>query len=561
MIDPHTLKTLKVNKSLCSILGYPLGEMIGKSILSFAGTANQQTLREQASLIGASSHQSFEVSLKAKNGKNIPVHITTTTLYDPVSNGITSVFSIIRDLSEQKRYEAELYHQANYDTITGLANRHFLIKHLDAKNQAGESLSILLLHLDNFKIINNTLGHTTGDHLLIAVAKRLESALPAEHCFISRAGSADFAVVVRSATNATELLKQHEVHQLALGLLDVFTEPINVDAAEVTIAVTIGIAISPTGDVPPNRLLENANLALCDAKKRGGNCIRFYTDDMGTQLRRKMDITTQLRGALDRNEFQLQYQPQCLASTGSIIGVEALLRWNNNDERISPTEFIPVLEETGLIIPVGKWVLETACRQAVSWHRAGHPLRISINISARQLRGGALDASLRKALRDNPDLPPTCVRLELTESLLIDSVGHTAQLIKKMTETGVTFSIDDFGTGYSSLSYIHQLPIREVKIDRMFVNRLLHDKNSINLVKTIVAMAQSFEAETVAEGIETKEQYEILAEIGVDIVQGNLFGHPVPPEELTPSLSMLRGENEPSNPENYHEDTLQTGCC
>jgi diguanylate cyclase (GGDEF)-like protein/PAS domain S-box-containing protein len=537
LVHPETLVTLKVNNALCTMLGYTRDEMVGKNMLSFADDRNQQVIWKQLSLIESSPHHlNYEAILKTKTGKDIHTLFNTTTLRDPVTNHITMVFSFVRNITEHKRYEAELYHQANIDPTTGIPNRNCLIKHINNAVHAENALGVLLLDLDNFKIVNNTMGHAAGDRLLAAIAYRLEEASTTENGLVARAGGDEFVIVIKQDPSLTILAFQQHLLNLAQHLLEQISKPIHIDGSDVTIFASVGIATSPVHGPNANHLMKNADIAVYQAKENGKGSIQFYSDTMDIQVRKKLDISNRLRGALERNEFQLHYQPQCHATTGEIVGVEALLRWCNQGENLSPSDFVPLLEETGLIISVGRWVLETACSQAAAWHRAGHKLRISINISARQIQTGGLTRLVKEILENNPDLPANSVRLEITESLLIDTIGHTAKRIRKMTDLGVSFSLDDFGTGYSSLSYIHELPITEIKIDRAFVNRLQDNKSSAALVKTIVAMAQSFQAETVAEGVETREQLNILAEIGVDLVQGYLFGKPMPAEDLDAML-------------------------
>mgnify|MGYP000885193771 CR=1 FL=1 len=524
MLDPETLETTEVNPALCNMLGYTQQDMLGRKMDEFTAPSSLPTLHKHTALFDSAPHQAFELHLKSSGGQKVHTQINTTTLHSPCGTKVSMVYAFVRNITAEKHYESELYNMAHYDAVTNLPNINLLHKHLESMIHAEQPLGVLHINLDDFRTYNNALGRSAGDKVLRTTAKMLQEMVPGS-CLVSRTGSDEFIIAAP--------MDKNELITLGENILKQIRQPIHVGSLHVNMSICIGLAsFTNKGELSPEPLLKAAALALQQAKKSGKSKLCIYRPEMSEAIDRKLHLHNMLRTALEKKEFSLHYQPQISVGDNSLVGVEALLRWNFNGKTVMPAEFISTLEETGLIVPVGQWVLGEACRQAAIWHQEGMSTRVSVNISAKQFQDTNISEAVKKALSDNPTLPPCNLCLEITESLLLDNDHLATQHIESITAQGVSLSIDDFGTGYSSLSYIHQLPISEVKIDRQFIKDLPSD-NSKAMIKTIVAMASSFEAETIAEGIETEEQASILTSLGVGIGQGYLFGRPVPPEEIS----------------------------
>jgi len=518
MIDPETGLIADVNDALCSMLGYNRNELIGCCPTDFvAGTTPQWPKA------GITSQYTHEITLRTKYDQLVHARISSTTLP-------TMQFAFLSDISERKRHEEELYRQAHYDSASGLPNRQLLTKHMDALIKAGENFSLLLFDLDNFKLYNDTLGHSFGDRILKTIGKRLSFEVEQHGDFVARLGGDEFVVVSRQPGR--------DDNDLAARCLSAISAITALDGVDLFVAASAGIASYPNNGDTSDKLIGNADLAMYEAKSCGKGRLCFYTQELEGKKVKRRDIANRLRNALERNEFELHYQPQVLPCTGTIVGAEALLRWRPQGERdyIPPDEFISVLEETGLIVPVGKWVLREACQTAARWHNGGHCIRLSVNLSARQFQETDLAATVKSVLGET-GFDPTYLCLEITESLLLDDIAHITNRLSPMTSHGISFSIDDFGTGYSSLSYLQRLPIRELKIDRCFVKDLPDSAGDTALIKTIVAMAKSMGLSTVAEGVETKAQAKTICALGVDFAQGYLYGKPMRPSEMLETLS------------------------
>lgn len=518
MLDPETGLITDVNDALCSMLGYQHDEIIGRSPKEFTADKNYQWPQR-----GDASEYGHEITLRSKNNRAIHTRISSTTLP-------TMQFAFLSDISERKRYEDDLYRQAHYDPASGLPNRQLLAKHMAALIQNEEAFSVLLFDLDDFKLYNDTLGHSFGDRVLGAIGKQLAEEADRNGDFLARLGGDEFAVITRHhAGNAAKL---------ANSCMAAIASVTSLNGVELFVAASVGIASYPNDGETIDTLIKNADLAMYEAKSKGKGRLCFYTHDLEKKKIKSLDIANRLRNALERNEFELHYQPQVLPCTGAVVGTEALLRWRPQGEAdfISPNEFIPVLEETGLIIPVGKWVLKQACHAAAQWHREGYDIRLSVNLSARQFQEPDLDTAV-KSILDETGFNPAYLCLEITESLLLDNIAQISKRLSPLTAHGISFSIDDFGTGYSSLRYLQRLPITELKIDRCFVKDLPDSAADTALVKTIVAMAKSMGLNTVAEGVETKDQAQLLCSLGVDLAQGFLYSTPLGVTDLTLFLS------------------------
>jgi diguanylate cyclase (GGDEF)-like protein/PAS domain S-box-containing protein len=443
----------------------------------------------------------------------------------------SSVFlqAIIRDITEHKRLEERLLRQANYDDLTGLPNRRVLGETLERllappSGETGE-VAALLLDLDNFKYINDTLGHLQGDELLRQVSARLqETATHGET--VGRFMGDEFVLLAGGGAPG-------DAESLARRILAAFKTPFVIGQTELFMTPSIGIAPYPVAGETAGLLLKNAESAMFDARKQGTGRIQVYSKEINAEANARLSIATRLHKALDRDEFVLHYQPQFDMATMTISGMEALLRWAPPGEPlVPPGVFIPVLEEAGLIVPVGEWVIQEACGQMRRWLDEGlPPLNLSVNVSAWQFHSGRLIETVRTALAESR-IDPARLCLELTESIVMHDVEETIRQLHELTALGISLSIDDFGTGYSSLSYLRRMPIHELKIDRSFVMNLPGDVNCAAIVKTILGMAEGLNLSVVAEGVETEEQLRFLSGQSCGIGQGFLYSRPLPPDAL-----------------------------
>jgi diguanylate cyclase (GGDEF)-like protein len=439
-----------------------------------------------------------------------------------------------QEIAERKRYEAELEYQATYDSLTGLPNRMLLTDRIDQTmiqaRRHGTVVPLILIDLDNFKIVNDTLGHDAGDDLLKQVSKRLLGAVR-DSDTVARLGGDEFVVLPTDLVNAEDSIT------VAEKIMAAFAVPFNLGEREYFVTLSMGIAMFPQDGTTVEELMKYADAAMYHAKEQGKNNFQFFTEQINRRVHERLVMEASLRRALERQEYVLHYQPLVDLRTGAVNGAEALLRWCPVGEGMqSPASFIPLLEETGLIVPVGKWVLETACKQAVKWQAEGlAPLMLAINVSARQFHDDGFVGHVLGAL-EKSGLAHQNLRLELTESLLMIDADGAARKMRMLADLGILLSIDDFGTGYSSLSYLRNLPIHELKIDRSFIKSVTENKDDAVLVNTIIGMAESLNLRVVAEGVETIEQYNFLADQRCHEFQGFYFSKPLAPDSFADLL-------------------------
>jgi diguanylate cyclase (GGDEF)-like protein/PAS domain S-box-containing protein len=444
---------------------------------------------------------------------------------------LIGMLSVGNDITERRAYEHQLVYQANYDLVTGLPNRNLLTDRLNHDitvfTRSKGFLGLLTLDIDNFKIINDTLGHDAGNQFLFAFSKRLLDVIRKSDT-VARLGGDEFAILPVGLPNG------EGAAVMAEKILSSLSVPFMVGERELYVTVSIGIASYPADGDTVELLLQNSEAAMYEAKKEGKNDFRFFTDDLNTKMHQRLALETSLHHALENNEFLLYYQPQVDTSTGIITGMEALIRWQRTDGSIvPPMEFIPSLEDSGLIVSVGEWVLETACRDAkLMSDKVGRALTLSVNISARQFSRSDIVEHIAFILEET-GLKPESLRLELTESLLMGDTVSTLERLHKLKELGISLSIDDFGTGYSSLSYLKKLPISELKIDRAFIKNVPENKSDAVIVNTIITIAQCLDLDVVAEGVETEEQRQFLEKQKCPTFQGFLFSKPLPLEQFT----------------------------
>jgi diguanylate cyclase (GGDEF)-like protein len=392
-------------------------------------------------------------------------------------------------------------------------------------------VAVMFIDLDRFKNINDTLGHNIGDQLLIQLTQRLDKTIRAGDT-IARFGGDEFAVLL------DDIASEKDVSHLAKKLLDTLAPVFHIEQHEFFITASIGVSIFPNDGDDSDTLLRNADVAMYRAKDMGRNNYQFYSNEMSARAFERLTLENSLRHALKREEFFLLYQPQVSVKDKKIIGVEALLRWQHPDLGVvSPTEFVPLLEETGLIVDVGDWVLRTACEQARQWHNAGFDfLKVSVNLSVRQFNNPDFNKSFHEIL-EQYQISPETLELELTESMLMRNASRTISTLNSLNQLGVRFAVDDFGTGYSSLNYLRRFPISTLKIDRSFIRDVVSDQDDAAITSAIIVMAQRLNLNVIAEGVETEAQLELLRTLNCDQVQGYLFSTPVPACSIEKLLS------------------------
>jgi len=434
------------------------------------------------------------------------------------------------DITARKLTEQRVHHVAQHDVLTGLPNRSLLQDRLSQAiayaTRSGHQVWVMLIDLDRFKFVNDSMGHKAGDVLLMTVAARLRSSLR-DTDTVARLSGDEFVVILSEHTD--EPLTPAIVQRV----MDAVAQPVILGNKEFFVTCSIGVAAYPSDGTPSDNLIEHADIAMYRAKKLGRNNFQFYTPAMNEESLERVRIESALRNALERNEFVLHYQPQVDLQSGCIVGMEALIRWKHPElGMVPPVRFISIAEDTGLIVPIGAWVMRTACAQNKAWQDAGlGKLRVAVNLSARQFGATDLIPSIEAVLNDT-GLAPSCLELELTESLFMSDVTPAVELLHRMKSLGINLSIDDFGTGYSSFSYLSRFPIDVLKIDRSFVNDITHDANDAAIVASIIALAHNLRLSVIAEGVETAEQLDYLRRHGCDEMQGYYFSKPLPAAEF-----------------------------
>lgn len=447
------------------------------------------------------------------------------------SREVIGGFAIIRDITTRVQAEETIKHQAFHDSLTGLPNRLLFEDRLSIAigqaRRAKEMLAILFIDLDRFKVINDTLGHNIGDQLLNVLGQRLVKCMR-DGDTVARMGGDEFTVLLPKINSKNDAIRATE------RIFKIFKPAFNLENHELYVSGSIGIAIYPQCGDNPQALLKNADIALYQVKDLGGdNNYQIYSSDMDNSSLERLSLESALRQAIERNELVLHFQPRINLFTEEITGMEALVRWNRRHMgMVSPGAFIPVAEETGLILPIGEWVLNAACKQVKAWQNSGlHPIPVAVNLSARQLHQGDFLEEVTRILNAT-GLPPQCLELELTESLLMKNTDSINRLLHQLSDMGIQLSIDDFGTGYSSLSYLKRFPINTLKIDQSFIRNITTDSNDAVIAQTVIRMAHSLGLRAVAEGVETLEQLSVLRSLECDEAQGFYFSKPLPNEDF-----------------------------
>jgi diguanylate cyclase (GGDEF)-like protein/PAS domain S-box-containing protein len=526
--DPTMPRVIRVNRAFERMTGYARYEIEGRSPKMLQGPkTDPATVADIRSHLDAHQPVQAELLNYRKDGTEFWVELNIQPVFNDTGELIYWI-SIQRDITERKKAEEKIWWQANYDALTGLPNRFFYQERLAAAieraEKEGTAVGVLFFDLDRFKQINDSLGHLLGDQLLQDVAGRLKERLRGGD-IIARVGGDEFTILLPTISSE----KQAAV--VAQKLLDALDAPFFIEGHELFVTASIGISMAPQDGRDITTLLRNADVAMYRAKEQGRDSYRVYNETMNARTLDRLVLETHLRRALERDEFILLYQPQINLRTGEVIGVEALLRWENPHlGRVSPAQFIPIAEETGLIIEIGDWVLREACQQAAYWQRNGRFYRMSVNLSARQFELKDLPERVAQALSAS-QMAPQYLDLELTETTLLRGLS-AAESLQRLKDRGVRLSVDDFGTGYSSLSYLRHFPLDVLKIDRSFVQGLAEDRKSEAVVRALIELAHGVGLEVIAEGVETEMQRTALVAMNCDAMQGYLVSAPTTAREL-----------------------------
>jgi diguanylate cyclase (GGDEF)-like protein/PAS domain S-box-containing protein len=523
------------------------GVVTRERFLELVNSADRQKVASAvADALRYNEAYSISYRLSRSDGGECVVHELAEPFVDDAGKPVRFC-GTVRDVTEREKAETQIRMLANYDALTGLPNRQQFRDQagqaVTAARRFGTKMALIYLDLDHFKRINDTLGHAAGDMLLRGVSKALTSIVRGTDIVakvdvdtsvsssLARLGGDEFTIML------TGLGRSESAARVAKRIQEALSLPMRIDDREYVVTGSMGIAIYPDDGDDVDILLRNADIAMYAAKEEGRNTYRFFSEEMNARMLERLALESDLRRALERDELILHFQPQVDALTGRIVALEALVRWQHPQKGLlPPLDFIGIAEETGLIIPLGEWVLRTACGQAVAWREAGFaPMRVSVNVSSRQLSQSDLVTTVKQVL-DATRLAGEYLELELTESSLMSDVEATTQTLRGLKETGLSLSVDDFGTGYSSMNYLKRFPLDALKIDRSFVQDLTVDANDAAITKAVIALAKALDLSTIAEGVEEEEQLEFLVDQGCDLIQGFLISRPIPAEEIGPFI-------------------------
>jgi diguanylate cyclase (GGDEF)-like protein/PAS domain S-box-containing protein len=525
---------VEVNQAFVEMFGYSRDELLaGVSGDLYFSPTDRDRFRDEIARAGFV--RDYEMRLLRKDGQPVDVLLSAGARRGP-DGTLLGYQGIIHDITERKRAEEQLAYGALHDALTGLPNRALLVdrlEHAAERVRRGDHFlaAVLFLDLDRFKVVNDSLGHGLGDRMLLECARRLEDALrPGDT--LARFGGDEFTVLLEGVSGLLEAT------HVAERLLATVAEPFDLDRHEVFATASIGIAMAATGQEDAEELLRNADAALSRAKMLGKNRLEVFDRGMHAEAMARLRLETDLRRALERGEFHLAFQPIVTLESGEIDGFEALLRWHHPQRGVVPPDaFIPVAEETGLILPLGRWVVEECCGQMRRWTEAGYTrLAMSVNLSPKQFAEPDLAGYLERALEEC-GIPASRLRLEITESVLLEQEDPAVATLVRLRDMGVVLCMDDFGTGYASLGYLHRFPLSVVKIDRSFVSRMDRDARSAQMVHAIINLSRNLRVQVVAEGVETREQLAILRGMGCDQAQGFFFAEPLTEEQVTRMLA------------------------
>lgn len=517
-----------VNDRLCAITGYSREEMIGKVTLDlFFDDEGRETVAKANKERHRGVSGQYEIRVRTKAGEMLWVLVSGAPIQDEHGE-LTGTLGMFMDISERKRVEEQLLHDAFHDGLTGLANRALFMDHLRltverCKSRHSNPYAVLFLDFDRFKVINDSLGHAEGDELLKQIARRLET-LTRTGDLLARLGGDEFVVLL------TEMLESNDAIHVARRIQEDLKKPFTLCGNEVFISASIGIAMSTDGLRQADDMLRDADIAMYRAKAKGKARYQVFNEALRAVATTRLRLETEIRQGLDRGEFEIYYQPIIHLDSGKMTGFEALARWRHPTRgMVSPEEFIPAAEESGLILPLGHWILTESCRQMREWQSSrlqAEPLVVNVNLSCKQFLQADLAEQVSEALTQT-GLAARCLKLEITESYLIENSDKAVKIMNRLRKLGVELSLDDFGTGYSSLSYLHSLPLNSLKIDRSFINRVTDSNENTEIVRTIIELAKNLKLQVIAEGIETAEQLAKLKKLKCGNGQGYFYSRPL----------------------------------
>jgi diguanylate cyclase (GGDEF)-like protein/PAS domain S-box-containing protein len=535
-ISDTTGRLLEVNSAMSNMLGYRAEQMHGKFLIDFVHPDDPPDLRRYFHEMVAGQRDNYRIDRRFRkaDGSALPASVTVSLVRDDHGRPQYLV-GMVEDYTERHVLSEQLRHQANHDHLTGLANRAYFTERLHAafNGTPGQRVGLCYLDLDGFKAINDTLGHVIGDQLLVEIGRRLADLVQAPGQMVARMGGDEFVVLVEHCGGLDTLVK------LAEKILAAVAIPVHLAGHRLSVSASIGLVERSVFDASPAETMRDADVTLHWAKVDGKNRWAAYDQERNAREVARITLSAAMPAALEHEEFYVDYQPIVSLEDGKLIGVEALVRWAHPEfGRLGPDRFIGLAEETGLIVPLGRWVLETACRQAMKWRAAGASPMLNVNLAARQVAEPGLVDDIASIISD-VGIPPTSLQLELTESAIMGTTGEPLEALRRLVELGVRIAIDDFGTGYSNLAYLRHLPVHALKIAGSFVEGLrAGDQDSVDaqIVTALVSLAHTLNLDVIAEGVETSEQADLLRRIGADSAQGWLYAKPGPPEDVEPWL-------------------------
>ena len=544
-----------VNPAFEKITGYAAAEVVGRDMGFLLGPEPEQPGMQDIRIALREQREGHAILRNFRKDGSVFWNDFHMSPVKDEQGSVTHYVGIMNDVTAAKDYEVQLEHRSNFDALTGLANRNLLQDRLQQAianaRRAGGTVIAVFLDIDHFKLVNDTLGHTTGDELLQRVAERLRACVR-ETDTVARLGGDEFVLVLSGRGTGARTLEA-DVTALMNKLLAQVAQPLILADRHLTPTISIGVSIFPQDGDTADEILSNADAAMYRSKELGRNRYQFYTADVHERIQRRMELESSLRRAIERDEFELHYQPQVGLRTGMIVGVEALLRWRHPEKGlIGPAQFVPFAEETGLIVPIGEWVLRRACQQNKAWQDMGLPhIPVAVNMSAKQCEQADIDRVVRRILHET-GLNPACLELEITESMSMAVPDESVPLLTRLKQTGVSLSIDDFGTGFSNLSYLRRFPVDRLKIDLSFVREIATDAGSLAISEAIITMSHSLNLQVVAEGVETQAQLDLLGARNCDLIQGYLMSPPLEPDAFArliaddPKLYAGRGVTHPA---------------